>query len=121
MHVFKLICWNGSWSCALLVSAQFFFLKKLCLTAITETTSKYENFAVVVGLGDGPNTAKDVVKINLQKPNDITTLEQIPTTMKNEAIAAVYDNTMYVAGIGVKCDEIWKYNQTSGWKQCAYL
>jgi len=41
--------------------------------------------------------------------------------MAKEAIAAVRQNTMYVAGIGVEDDEIWKYNQTSGWMQCASL
>jgi len=28
---------------------------------------------------------------------------------------------MYVTGIGVKKDEIWKYNITSGWMKCASL
>ena len=41
--------------------------------------------------------------------------------MKKEAVADVCQNTMYVAGIGVKYDEIWKYKKTLGWKQCASL
>src|SRR6218665_1330794 len=91
------------------------------LTGTTEITSQCQNFAVVVALDDAKTTTEDIVQINLHKPNDITRLKQIPTTMKREAVAAVYDNTMYVAGIGVKCDEIWKYNHTFGWKQCASL
>src|SRR6218665_2080143 len=41
--------------------------------------------------------------------------------MAASASAAIYDNTVYVTGIGVENNEIWKYNQTFGWKQCASL
>ena len=84
-------------------------------------TSLYENFAIVVGLNDGTTITEDILKINLNHPNEITTQEQIPTKMASEAIAAVYDNTMYVAGVGDKYDEIWKYGLFSGWVQCAPL
>src|SRR6218665_1075562 len=87
----------------------------------TESAAQYENFAVVVGFSDGASSRRDVVKINLHQPNEITALEQIPTTVEKEAVADVYCNTMYVAGIGAKYDEIWKYNTTSGWMQCASL
>src|SRR6218665_3509790 len=92
------------------------------VTAKTKTSSQSENFAILVGLDDGylPITT-DIVKINLHQSNKITTQEQIPTRMVHEAVAAVYDNTIYVAGIGHKYDEIWKYDQTSGWMQCASL
>ena len=67
----------------------------VCLTAKAEAATQY---AVVVGLEDGTTTInKSVVKINLHQPSDITAQEQIPTTMAEEAVAAVYDNTMYVA------------------------
>src|SRR6218665_3905845 len=88
------------------------------------TTSRRENFAVVVGLDvsdDDTEMIEDIIKINLHRPYEIATQVHIPTTMKREAIAAVYDNTMYVAGIGSNSDEIWKYNQTSGWIKCASL
>src|SRR6218665_3254904 len=92
-----------------------------CLTATAETTSEYENFAVIVGVNDAETRRNYVVKINLHQPKEITTQEDIPTPMAPEAIAAVFNNTIYVAGIGYKLDEIWKYNQTSGWIQCASL
>src|SRR6218665_1896086 len=59
--------------------------------------------------------------MNLNQPNEVTTEEQTPTTMRSEAYAAVYKNTMYVTGIGVNCDEIWKYKNSIDWKQCASL
>ena len=64
---------------------------------------------------------KDVIKINLHRPNEISTQEQIPTKMAIEAFAAVYCNTMYVTGVGANNDEIWKYKQISGWMKCASL
>src|SRR6218665_2042653 len=72
-----------------------------------------------MGIGDGINVTRDIVKINLNQQNEITTEEQVPTIMTTEASAAIYDNTVYVIGIGVRYDEIWKYRQ--GWKQCASL
>jgi len=91
------------------------------LSAKTETTSQYENFAIVVGITDGTTIINDVLKINLHRPNEITTQEEIPTQMAMGAMAAVYDNTMYVAGIGDKYDEIWKYSLVSGWVKCMSL
>ena len=74
-----------------------------------------------MGIDDGKAVTRDVVKINLNQPNEITTEEQFPTTIYAEPFAAVYDNTMYVTGTGDNDDEIWKYNITYGWKQCASL
>src|SRR6218665_2167236 len=91
------------------------------LTGITEITSKCQNFAVVVALDDAKTITEDTVKLNLHQPNEISIQEEIPTTMQREAVAAVYNNTMYVAGIGHNADEIWKYNITSGWMECASL
>src|SRR6218665_210323 len=87
----------------------------------TVTTSQYKNFAVVVGYNEAETITKDVVKINLHQPYEIKTLEDIPTKMAPEAIAAVFNNTMYVAGIGDNYSDIWKFNPTSGWLKCAPL
>ena len=106
-----------------MIMSQFNFQlsMNLLFIASTETTTQFENCAIVVGIDDGPTITKDVIKINLHRPNEISTQEQIPTTMANEAVAAVYCNTMYVTGIGVNEDEIWKYNMASGWMKCASL
>ena len=90
-------------------------------SANIETTSQLEKCTIVVGIDEGATITEDVFKLNLQQPNEITAQEKIPTTMKIEAVAVVYDNTMYVSGIGAECNEIWKYNQTSGWLKCASL
>src|SRR6218665_150298 len=93
----------------------------MCFTAKIETKSLYGNFAVALVLDFSGSV--DIVKINLHQPNDITTLERIPTTVRTEteAVVAVYNNTMYFAGFGANYNEIWKYNQTSGWLKCASL
>src|SRR5688572_29080918 len=82
--------------------------------ASTETTEQLEKCAIVVGVNN-------VIKINLLRPNEISTQEQIPTKMQNEVFAAVYCNTMYVTGIGENNDEIWKYKEISGWMKCSSL
>jgi len=97
----------------------------MCFTAKIETKSLYGNFAVALVLDCSGK--EDIVKINLHQPNDITTLERIQTTLITirtectEAVVAVYNNTMYFAGFGANYNEIWKYNQTSGWLKCASL
>src|SRR6218665_3673942 len=95
----------------------------MCFTVKSENMSLYENFAVAMALYTSDRTmTEDIVKINLHQTNDTTTIKPIQTGMyKHAAAAAVYDNTMYVAGIGGRCDEIWKFNKTSGWIKCASL
>src|SRR6218665_2494521 len=72
-------------------------------------------------MNDGKTVTKNIVKINLNQPNEITIEEQVPTRIRCESFAAVYKNTMYVTGMGDNCDEIWKYKKSFGWKQCASL
>src|SRR5688572_11069121 len=100
---------------------QFIFHHLITFIAATETTTQFENSAIVVGLDDGTMTTNDVFKINLHRPNEISTQEQIPTTKLREAFAAVYCNTMYVIGVGDNKDEICKYKQISGWLKCSSL
>src|SRR6218665_4144631 len=92
----------------------------MCFTAKVEALTLYENFAVALVLNYS-DTNMNIVRINLDQPNDITTLERIPTTLMTKIVGAVYNNTMCFAGIGDTCNEIWKYNQTSGWLKCASL
>ena len=87
----------------------------------TEATTQFENFVFVLGINDGSTITRDVVKINLHRPNEISTHGQISPTIKSEAVAAVYRNTMYVSGLGSNGNEIWKYNVDSGWVRCASL
>jgi len=74
-----------------------------------------------VGFDDGQTISNDVVKINLHQPNEMTTLKQIPIPMEKEATAAVFNNMIYVAGIGVNNDEIWKCKKSAGWMRCTSL
>ena len=77
---------------------------------------------MVVGLSDGRATTKDVVKINLHRSNEISKIEKIWPSMPAEVVAAdVYCNTVYVTGVGLFNDQIWKYNVSSGWKECGSL
>ena len=52
---------------------------------------------------------KNVVRISLHQPR------------AQESTSAVYNNTMNVTGIGDNYDEIWKYNKSFSWIQCASL
>lgn len=79
------------------------------VTAQTKSASHCQNFAIVVVLNkndDDQTLTMIVVKIYLHQSNDVTAQEEIPTLVSPEAVAAFYDNTMYVAGIGDDDDEI---------------
>src|SRR6218665_1592686 len=88
---------------------------------LAETNAQYANFVLIMGINDSRTTTRDIVKINLHQPNEITAERRVPTRMTVEAFAAVYDSTMYVTGLGINIDEIWKYKKSVGWKQCASL
>lgn len=61
-------------------------------------------------------------KINLHRRSEIVPLvENVPTTVKSCPAASVYNNTMFITGIGETINEIWKYNFTSGWNKCGCL
>lgn len=68
-----------------------------------------------MGIDDGQTITRDVVKVNLQQQ------DEIPTEMARGAVASVYRNTIYVAGVGVSEDEIWKFRMATGWMKCRSL
>ena len=96
-------------------------VSKFLFTVTKESSPQFENYAIVVGLSGGTTITTDVVEINLHHPHEISTLQNIPTTMRREASATVYYNTIYVSGIGTNANEIWKFNLVSGWKRCGSL
>jgi len=61
-------------------------------------------------------------KINLHSKSDkVSPIEKVPTTVQTFPAAAVYNNTMFLAGIGENLNEIWKFNFSSGWIRCGSL
>src|SRR6218665_1545030 len=95
------------------MSSTFNFLLSMCFfTACTETTSQFENCAIVVGFDYCPTVTNDVIEINLHRKNEISRQTQIPATIDRpiEAIVGFCCKTtcMYVTGVGVNNDEIWK-------------
>lgn len=97
-----------------LIIDRVFFIK-------TETFSQIQNCLVIAGLSNGRRSMNDVFKINLHRPQEISTERQIPTTMQKSTAAAVYCNTLYITGIGAHKDEIWNYISASVWMKCAFL
>lgn len=76
---------------------------------------------VIVAIG---GAAEDVYsyRINLHGRRGIVSAVQNATaTVKPYHAAAVYDNTMFITGVGETINEIWKYNFASGWNKCASL
>src|SRR6218665_3817504 len=51
----------------------------------------------------------------------VSLLEDVPTTVTYFPAVAVYNNTMFITGIGKNLNEIWKYNFASGWRRCGSL
>jgi len=61
-------------------------------------------------------------KINLHSNSDkVSPMQHGPTTGKSFPDVAFYNNAMFITGVGNVLDEIWRYNFTSGWKQCGSL
>ena len=61
-------------------------------------------------------------KIHLHcRSDNVSPIEEVPTTMTYLPAAAVYNNTMFITGIGENINEIWKYNFSSGWRRCGSL
>src|SRR5688572_2349626 len=73
---------------------EFSAMIEFTFIASTETTTEFENSTIMVGLSDGPTITEDVIKLDQRRPNNISTQEQIPTTMEFEVFAAVYCNTL---------------------------
>src|SRR6218665_2945421 len=103
------------------INAQFNFQPHNDYSTIvsTETITQVENFVFVVGINDGSTETRDVVKINLHRTNEVSRHGQIVATIPSEAVATVYNNTMYVSGLENYGEQIWKYNMASGWVKCA--
>jgi len=61
-------------------------------------------------------------KIQLHSKSDnVSPLEDVPTKVWCFHAAAVYNNTMFITGIGEELNQIWKYNFSSGWRSCGSL
>lgn len=94
------------------------------MTFHAESKRKFERYAVIVG-SDRRNLfsiSNEVVKINLNRSKDVSTLQPIATQMQWGAAVAVNSSSIFVTGIGDGCDEIWRFGGTSSkWRKCASL
>lgn len=89
---------------------------------LAESTNEFESCAIAISGDDRLSASKDVVKINLNRPNDVNDLQPIPTKMQKGASAAIDRNTIFVTGIGETCEEIWRLDgKSSKWMKCASL
>ena len=61
-------------------------------------------------------------KINLHcKSDNVSLIEDLPTTVQSFPASAVYNNTVFITGNGDCCNEIWKFNFSFSWKRCGSL
>src|SRR6218665_955793 len=79
-----------------------------------------ESFAVMIAkAGSNETTSR---KINLHcKSDNVSMIEHLPTTLRSYPASAVYNNTMFLTGMGEKLNEIWKFNFSTGWRRCGSL
>lgn len=99
---------------------QFFLIYHLSLHL--ESTKLFDSCVILMGRSAGDTISSDVIKINLKRPEDISTLRPIPTKMQRGAAAAVYCHSVFVTGIGQNGEEIWKFDsKCSKWRKCASL
>lgn len=64
----------------------------------------------------------EAFKINLNRPDEVSALQQMPTAANPYMAAAVYGSSIFVTVAGENSDEIWKFDSKySEWKKCASL
>jgi len=79
-----------------------------------------ENCMLTFGLRDNQGESNTLCRINLQHPDDVTTLTEIPTVLHHASDVCLIRDTLYVTGIGIEpCKQVWKWNLSSGWTRCA--
>src|SRR6218665_385459 len=65
---------------------------------------------------NGPEFSAHRINLLCQSDN-VSTMKDVPTTVRSFPAAAVYDNTMFIIGIGEWFRDIWKYNFATGWSK----
>lgn len=78
---------------------------------------------LVIGLSHEETEPSEpgALKIHLQSPIKISSFDSASTVVNRELAAAVNNNMMFIAGLGEKSDEVWKYHLVSGWIKCGSL
>lgn len=93
-----------------------------CIGRVTESTKTFGSDVIVVGTNDGVSVTNDVIRINLRRPEDVSSLQQLPAASQKEAAAVGCCDSVFVVGIGLDKDEIWRYDLTeSRWRKCCPL
>src|SRR6218665_483785 len=91
----------------------------------TEDVEKLESFALAFGRDDGLRIADeflDSYKIKLHGQSEVSPFQSLPTEVNSyAAAAAVYNNEVFMTGVGAQCDETWRYSFDYGWKKCGSL
>jgi hypothetical protein len=81
-----------------------------------------EKFLFVVGLNGGSDSSgmdPMVCQISLDRTDQLeTTLSYTDFEIHSEAAACVMGSRCYLVGVGPDKNELWKWEQSSGWVQC---
>jgi len=64
----------------------------------------------------------DSCKIKLHGQSEAASpFQALPVKIGSFVAAAVYNNEVFITGVGEECDEIWRYSFASGWRKCGSL
>ena len=75
----------------------------------------------LVGLNDGSSVDQQVSYISATQRDTVKTLNTVPAYVGLESAACVLHNSLYVVGLGTGYNELWKYNEATGWVQLASM
>lgn len=98
------------------------FTKPNARLSLSEFVPQVESCAFVMSANTGDSISSNVIKIALNRTEDVSKIEPIPTRVPFGVAAVVNCDLIFVTGAGGNCNEIWKFDSTSNkWMKCASL
>ena len=80
-----------------------------------------EDCIVAIGASDGDVYSNQINLHLLGQRGIIFSFQNAPVSVDPYHAIAVYENTMFIIGLGEADNEIWKFDLTSGWNKCGSL
>lgn len=74
-----------------------------------------------LGESDGSTVGNDILQVSLNHPHEVSSLQEIPIQVTAGSAASVYNEAVFVTGIGDSYTEIWKYSLSSAWTKCGSM
>jgi len=77
-------------------------------------STELETCVVIFGVDHGETITTDSCRVSLQRNNNVA-IANVPTEMQMDVVACAINSSIYVTGIGAKCNETWRWESMGGW------